>query len=170
MIHNQLILVLGALLSSCLLGAAAAPPTTQDRPWEERSGAIVTLFRAVPTPVTQSTLLLSWPPAKPPASLTPVSAATKNPACGLQCLFSAEVLRTPFVEQVRVTVVRLWGGRLHLGGVVSSSRRDNSLLGFPGSAAFVVHPSERLPQPYRCYGLSLTYRFGRDAHADRRGE
>jgi len=166
LIHNQLILVLGALLSSCLLGAAAAPPTTQDRQWEERSGAIVTLFRAVPTPVTQSTLLLSWPPAKPPAYLTPVSAATKNPACGLQCLFSAEVLRTPFVEQVRVTVVRLWGGRLQLGGFASTSRTENVLLSFSGSGGPAL-PGVRVPRANRSYGLSLTFRFGRDAHAGR---
>jgi len=33
-----------------------------------------------------------------------------------------------------------------------------------------VHPSARVPQAYKSYGLSLTYRFGRDAHTDRRVE
>lgn len=156
---HKLILALGALLSSWL---PAAAQTLSSPSREESSWAIVALFRAVPTPLPQSTVVLVWPPAKPPAHFTP--------ARSLQRLFPVEVLRSPFVKQWRVTVVRLSGGRLQLGGVVSSSRRENSLLGFPDSADLVVHPSERLQQPYRSYGLSLTYHFGSDAHANRRGE
>lgn len=155
---HKLILALGALLSSWL---PAAAQTLGSASREESSGALVTLSRPGPTPLPQSTVVLVWPPGKPPAHFTP--------ARSLQRLFPVEVFRTPFVKQWRVAVVRLWGGRLRLGGVVSSSRRENVLVDFPGTEGF-VHPSVSGPQASKSYGLSLTYRFGRNAHADRRVE
>ena len=42
--------------------------------------------------------------------------------------------------------------------------------GLPGlSASRQGHPGARVPRADRSYGISLTFRLGRDAHADRRG-
>lgn len=163
MIHHQLILMLGALLSSCLSAAAQA---RQVQPTDDRSEAMAMLFPAAPTYVPQSALLPSWPSGKLPTHFTLLPAATYNSAPGLQRLFPVEVFRTPFVKQVRVTVVRLWGGRLQLGGFASTTRTQNVLLGFPGSVG-LAHSAAREPRAHRSYGLSLTFRLGRDAHAGR---
>jgi len=124
------------------------------------------LFPAAPTHLPQSIFLPSWPSGKPPTHFTILPAATYNPARSLQRLFSVAVFRTPFVKQIRVTVVRLWGGRLQLGGFASTSRTENVLLSFSGSGGPAL-PGVRVPRANRSYGLSLTFRFGRDAHAGR---
>lgn len=124
------------------------------------------LFPAAPTYLPQSAFLPTWPSGKPPTHFTLLPAATYNSAPSLQRLFPVEVFRAPFVKQVRVTVVRLWGGRLQLGGFASTSRTENGLLGFPGSGGSVL-PGVRVPRANRSYGLCLTLRLGRDAHAGR---
>lgn len=124
------------------------------------------LFPAAPTYLPQSIFLPSWPSGKPPTHFTILPAATYNSAPSLQRLFPVEVFRTPFVRQVRVTVVRLCGGRLQLGGFASTSRTENELPSFPGSGGPALL-GVKVPRANKSYGLSLTFRFGRDAHAGR---
>ncbi len=166
MMQKQLILALGVFLSS-YLPAGAQTRSTHLSLIQERPPPGTTLLAAAPKPFFDDYLSPARPLAQPTAHFIVSVTAAYNRDRSPSWLAPVEVVKTPFVRQVRVTVVSLWGGRLQLGGFASTRRRDNVLLGFPGFGGPAL-PGVRVPRANRSYGLSLTFRLGRDAHADRR--
>ncbi len=166
--QKWLIVPLGVLLSSCL-SAAAQTPATQVLLIQAPSAPLMTLVRAAPTQLPLATFLPAPPLAERPARFNALLAAAYNRDSSPEPLSAVEVVKTPFVRQARVAVVQLWGGRLQLGGFVSTSRMENVLLGYSapgGLAGFGVsgqgHPGVTVPHGNKSYGLSLTFRLGRE--------
>ncbi len=171
--RKRFILTLGMLLGTYLPATAQTLSTqlgfTQERP------APMILLAAAPTQWLLASFLPVRPLAERPARLTALLAAAYNRDSSPERLSSVEVVKTPFVRQVRATVVQLCGGRLELGGFTSTSRMENVLLGFSASgglAGFGVsgqgHPGATVPHGNRSYGISLTLHLGRDADVERR--
>jgi len=77
-----------------------------------------------------------------------------------------EEVRTPFVTESRVAVLRLWDGHVELNGVESAMHTQNVQLGPPGFAGFAPTPDqERLGSAVSYDGMSLVFNLGRDTHA-----
>ncbi len=171
-----LFLTLWVLLSS-YLPARAQTRSAQLSLMQEGPAPRMTLLAAASSPLPLTTFLPGRPLAERPARFTALLAAVYNRDRSPEGLSSVEVLKTPFVRQARVTLVQLWSGRLQLGGFISARRMENVLLGYSASGdlpGFGVsrqgHPGARVPRADRSYGLSLTFRLGCDAHAERRVE
>jgi hypothetical protein len=88
---------------------------------------------------------------------------------------SFEEIETPFLNQVRVPLVSVLGGRVELSGFQSVAPMVNLLWGLPlkasaygASAVQQCHPGIRLPRDNQSYGLSLRFRFSKQ-DADRAG-
>ena len=164
--RKRFFFTLAVLLSSCLPASA------------QTSSVQLSLAQQTPTPrisplaVASSGLpLTTFAQARPPAERTllftaPFGAAY-NPGPSLARLSPVEVLSTPFIEQLRLTVLPLYGGRLQLGGIASTTRMQNVLMGFFGSQG---HPGAKYLLAHTSYGLSLTFHWGGAAHADRRSQ
>ncbi len=137
----------------------------------------MTLVRAAPTQLPLATFPPAPPLAERPARFTALLAAAYNRDGSPESLSAVEVVKTPFVRQARVTVVQLWGGRLQLGGFASTSRMENVLLGYSASgdlAGFGVsgqgHPGVTVPHGNKSYGVSLTFRLGREGQTKARAK
>lgn len=159
-----LILLLGVLLSSCL-SAAAQTPTTRVVLIQELSAPLLMLARVVPAQLPPAPV----PPAQPAGttlvSLSALLALAETPDQGLKRLFSVEVVKTMFATESRVPIVQL-PGRLQLDGFARTHRLGNLLLG-PSSLG---HPGVLVPRSAWAYGISLTFRLGRDAQTERRAD
>ncbi len=166
--QKQLTLVLGVLLGS-YLPASAQTHSTQLSLMQERPPPKMTLLAAASSHLPLSASLPTRPLAEHPAHFTTLLAAVLNRGGSLDRRSPIEVYRTPFVRQTRVTVVQLWSGRLQLGGFASRRQMENVLLGLLGPN-LLGHPGARVPRANKSYGLSLTFRLGRDAHTGRRME
>jgi hypothetical protein len=88
---------------------------------------------------------------------------------------SFDEIETPFLNQVRVPLVSVLGGRVELSGFQSVAPMVNLLWGVPlkasahgASAVQQCHPGIRLPRDNQSYGLSLRFRFSKQ-DADRAG-
>lgn len=88
-------------------------------------------------------------------------------------LFAVQMIRNPFVRQVRVTIVELWGGRIQLGGFAARQHIQAGLPGFgtgalPGlricNAGYAVM---RGFASNRSYGIHLNWRISGRRNAGR---
>jgi hypothetical protein len=70
-----------------------------------------------------------------------------------------ELIRTPFIRQARVSLAQLWGGQLRLDGFASVMSMKNVLNGPSNSS----HSGTMQPRAAGVYGISLSFRLGRDA-------
>lgn len=126
--------------------------------------------------------LPSRPALAPAASTDPTSKLPKKPSVTQQVYVPPEYshgqsrgsglieeVRTPFVSESRVAVVRLWSGRMELNGVESTTHMQSVQLGPPGFANLPPAPDqERLGNATGYDGMSLVFNFGRDTHAARK--
>jgi len=94
-----------------------------------------------------------------------------------QFFSSLRVVKNPFVREVRLGFAQFWSGRLQLGGFGSTRRMDNALHtssgwgSFPGTRAGALDYSNlRTLGTERTYGLTMTFRLGRDVATGRRAE
>ena len=170
LMQKRVLLTLGVLLSSCL-PAGAQTRWTQLSLMQQRPTPI-TLLAAAPTHLPLNTFVSAQLLGEGPARSSALPAAAYNRERTLE-LSPVEMVKTPFVRQERVTVVKFWGGRLLLGGVASTNRMENVLLGFsssgglPGPRPFTQgHPGTTVPHEGKNYGINLTFRLGRNAPTD----
>jgi len=90
----------------------------------------------------------------------------------LENLSMIRQVKTPFLTESSLPLIRLWGGRLRLNGFTSTLHMQNVQLGpsaSEGSRDF--RPARQSypggPRSVDLYGLSLTFHFGRDAQIGR---
>lgn len=166
--QQQLFLVVGLLLSSCVPGQAQTL-TTQ-----------VLLARATPEPTP---ILVPASPSTLPSKVTPRSRLPQKPvAQSTLLLFPAytpdpnpemsslvEEFRTPYLTESRIVVVQFWRERLQLDGFESSIHTQNPLLGLPGSGGLLPRTSDQagVANSADLDGISLVFHFGRDARTTR---
>ena len=166
--QKQLILVLGVLLGSCLhangQSLTARLDLTQDL-MQKRSGPGMTLraasSRGLPLPTVMPSHSIPESPARLPVVLAVVNYQNSN--LNLPPRLRVERTQTPFIRQVRVSLAQLWGGRLRLDGFANEVSMKNLLDG-PSSPG---HPKLMQPRAARDYGVSISFRFGRDASLNR---
>lgn len=152
--QHQLILVVGMLLSSCLLAEAQTPFTTQVFLPPARPEPTVAVLPAPPThplPTVFQSVQLS---TRPVTHLSDFLNAAHDPDRSLDRLSPVERNKTIFVSQSLLPLVQFWSGRVQLGASISTLHMENFIvsLGHLGSSRSVDH-----------YGVSLAFQFGRGA-------
>ncbi len=100
-------------------------------------------------PVDEQTPRFSFAPAA-------VLARDRTPA-------SFQTLKTPYLRQVRLLVLQLWGGRLQLDSFGTTRRMDNSLRTSTGFRFGASASSGAASRGDRLYGFSLTFRSAENA-------
>lgn len=162
--QKQLILVLGALLGSCLStgGQTLLAPLdlTQDLT-QKRSGPGMTLLAASSRDFPLTTVMPASSPAESPVRLPVVLAVVhyRNPNLKRPSRVPVEMTQTPFIRQARISLAQLWGGWLRLDGFASAMSMKNVLYG-PLSSG---DPGMMQPRTAVVHGISLSFRLGRDA-------
>jgi hypothetical protein len=158
--QKQFILVLGALLGSCLPAGGQTLSAPMDLTQKQTVPGMTLLAassRDLPlTPVTRSRSL-----AESPVRLPVVFAVVqyRNPNLKRPASVKIELIQTPFIRQGRVPLARLWGGRLRLDGFAGETVMKNVLDGPLNS----IHPGMMLPRAAAAYGFGLSFRLGRGA-------
>ncbi|HEY2931557.1 MAG TPA: hypothetical protein VGK99_07400 [Acidobacteriota bacterium] len=159
--QKQLILVLGALLGSCLPASGQMLSARLDLA-QKRSAPRFTLLAASSG---------DWPLA----AVTPVRSRTES-SVRLPVAFAVvdyqkpklkrpsrmlrvELVQTPFIRQGRIPLAQLWGGRLQLNGFASEMVMKNVLDGPLNS----VHSGTMQPRAVGVYGVRISFRLGRAA-------
>jgi hypothetical protein len=158
--QKQLILVLGALLGSCLPAGGQTLSALLDLT-QKRSAPGMTLLAASSRDLPLTTVMPARSLAESPVRLPVVLAVVhyRNPNLKRPPRVPVELIQTPFIRQVRVSLVQLWGGRLQLDGFASAMSMKNVLDGPSNSG----HPGVMQPRAAGVYGISLSFRLGRDA-------
>ena len=162
--QRQLILVLGALLGSCLPASGQSLSARFDAS-EKQFGPGLTLLTASSSsrdlPVTNVMPARGPSLAVTPARL-PVLFAVVNyrkPTLRRPSRMHVELIQTPFMRQGRVPLARLWGGRLRLDGFASETSMRDVLDGPLRSGHF----GTMQPRVRAMFGISFSLRFGRAA-------
>ena len=151
--QHQLILVVGMLLSSCLLAEAQTPFTTQVFLPPARPEPTVAVLPAPPTHPLPSVFQSVQLSTIPVTHLSDFLNAAHNSGRSNR-LSPVESNKTMFVSQSLLPLVQFWSGRVQLGASISTLHMENFIvsLGHLGSSRSVDH-----------YGVSLTFQFGRGA-------
>ena len=109
-------------------------------------------------------------PAYPERTLgvVPLGNPGHNHSASLESMIG--YVETPFVEEARLPVASLAGGRLEFGPFYSFSQTENVLFGLQGSGSLPAwsvsmqnHPGAHVPLADESYGLSLSIRLKREA-------
>ncbi|MBI3669479.1 MAG: hypothetical protein HY237_06850 [Acidobacteria bacterium] len=172
--RKSLTLMLGIFLGSWLSALAQTSPTPA-KPGTQRAAPA---RRPAETDHSAPVVFLSGRPLDPrPGLSTGLIGATYRRDLASGNFSSLQVVKNPFVRQVRMGFAQLWSGRLQLDGFGSTRRMDSALRfssgwgGFPGfRAATADSPGLRVLGAERTYGLTMTIRLGRDAATGRRAE
>lgn len=164
---KRLFLTLAVLLSSYVPAGAqtrsAQLSLIQQRP------APITLVAAAPSHLPRTAFSPAQPLAERPAGFTALLVAVHDRNT-LERLFPMEVVRTPFVRQVRMEVARFWGGRLQLDGFESTRYMENVQLGLSGSGFRNPRGGAFVPRADSVYGITLRFRLGREGQTKARAE
>jgi hypothetical protein len=160
--RKQLILVLGALLGGCLPAGGqtlSAPLDLSQKRFAPGPG--LTLLAAASSGLPLTTAMPARPVAESPVRLPVVLAVVRyrNPSPKRPSRVPVDLIQTPFIRQARVSLVQLGSGRLRLDGFASAMSMKNVLDGCLSS----VHPGMMQPRVAGAYGISLSFRLGRDA-------
>ena len=165
--QHQLILVVGVLLSSCLPGEAQTL-ATQAFLAEARPEPTTMLVRALPTHFPPNVSLTSRLPRTPVAQFTVLVIPAYALDRSLESRTLVEVVRTLFVTESRLLVIQFWRGRLRLDGFDGTLHMQNVQLGASGSGGSTPsHDQAGLASSVGLDGISLGFRFGRDAQTGR---
>jgi hypothetical protein len=163
--QKRFFFALAVLLSS--LPASAQTRSVQLSLMQQSPAARISPLPAASSGLPPTALAQARPPVERTLRFTAPFGAAYNPNPSLERLSPVEVLSTPFIEQLHLTVVPLYGGRLQLGGIASTTRIQNVLMGVFDSQG---HPGARYLRAHTTYGFSLTFHWGGAAHADRRAQ
>jgi len=170
-IYKRFIVLLGTLLGS-LVPASAQTPAPRIARSQEDVAPIATMLRTVSIPSPTTSLLLYKDPGKSPAHLNYLFAGANEIDSGTELLPSVKEVKTLFYTQSSLPLVQLWSGRLQLDAFQSTLHIQNVLLGplAYGNMQGFRSPRQAYPGgPLSVHfsGLSLTFRFGRDARTER---
>jgi hypothetical protein len=158
--QKQLILILGALLGSCLPASGQTLSAPLDFR-QERFAPGMTLLAASSRDLPLTNVMPARSLAESPVRLPVVLAVVhyRNPNPKRPSRVPVELIQTPFSRQARVSLVQLWGGRLRLDGFASAMSMQNVLDGSSNSR----HSGMMQARAAGAYGISLSFRLGRDA-------
>ena len=169
--YKRFITLLGLFLGS-LVPAAGQTPAPRIVLAQEHLAPIITTLRTVSTPLPATSFLLYQDPGKPPVHFSYLFAGATELDPGTELLPPVKTVRTLFYTQSSLPLVQLWSGRLQLDAFQSSLHIQNVLLGplAYGNMQGFRSPRQAYPGgPLSVHfsGLSLTFRFGRDARTER---
>jgi hypothetical protein len=161
--QHQLILVVGLLLTTCLPGEAQTL-ATRVFVAPARPEQAMTFVRPSPTRAPQKASLTAGQPRKPAAQFTVLITPAYMPDRGRESQSLQAVVRTPLLTESRVTIVQFCRGRLQLDRFESTLHMQNVHLGPPGfGGLFPIHDQAGLASSASLEGISLVFRFGRNA-------
>jgi hypothetical protein len=167
LMQKRLLLTLGLLLSSSLPAGAQAHSAQLSH--MQKHAAQTTLVSTATIHLSENSFVPAPSLEQPPSRFAALLSAVHNRDTSLGLQSTVEVVKTPFVRQVRVTIVQFWGGRLRLDGFESTLRTRNFLLGLSesgGDPAFrVPHAGAAAPRAARLYGVSVMFRPGHGPRA-----
>jgi hypothetical protein len=165
--QHQLILVVGVLLSSCLPGEAQTL-ATQVFLAQARPEPTTMLVRALPNHFPSNVSPASRLPRTPVAQFTVLVIPAYEPDRSLESRSLVEVVRTLFVTESRLVVIQFWRGRLRLDGFDSTLHMQNVQLSPSGSGGPPPsYDQAGVASSVDLDGISLGFRFGRDAQTRR---
>ncbi len=132
---------------------------------------------ATQQPIPSAVFLSVRPQREQPTLFRGPLGADYSRGFATQMFSSLQVVKNPFVREVRLGIAQFWSGRLQLGGFGSTRRMDNALRtssrwgSFPGLRAGTLDYSNlRTLGAERVYGLTMTFRLGRGVATGRRAE
>jgi hypothetical protein len=164
-VRNQLILVVGVLLSSCVPAEAQTLPT-QVLLAVARPEPATMLVRASVSYFPPKVSLTDWLPRTPVAQFTDIPAYNPD---DLESRLMMEEVRTLFLTESRLAVVQFWKGHLHLDGFDSTVHMQSIRLGPSGSGGLPPsHDQAGVARSVGLDGISLSFRFGRDEQTRRK--
>jgi len=163
MIRNRSILLLGIFLGAPMLTAAQtsaqelAAVLERVPPKIPISPAIAARFYVSSRPVPRNTGQYA---------ASSLSTDAYAPAQNLSALSPIIEVKTLFLTQSRLPLVRLWHGRLHFDGFTSEVHTQNVQLGPSGGGGPQdFHPARQkypcAPRSVYLYGFSISFHFGR---------
>ena len=164
----RFILLLGIFLGSHV-PAIAQTPAPQIVPGQERAAPAMSMLRTVSTPLPAASFLLSQDPGKSPANFSFPFAGASERDYSLKDLWPIDEVQTLVLTQSSLTLVQLWGGRLQLGAFKSTRHIQSMRLvgnGSMQSSRFLRQIGPGAPPTINLSGLSLSFRFGRDARTE----
>jgi hypothetical protein len=165
--QRQLILVAGLLLSGCV-PAGAQTLATQVLLAQARPAPTTTvLISALPIPFLPNAPLASERQRKPVAPPTVFFIPAYEPEHSLEDQPLIEATWTPFLTESHLVVAQFWRGHLQLDGVEGTLHMQNPHFGLPGSGPPTSHDQAGLANSFNLDGVSLVFRFGRDAQTER---
>jgi hypothetical protein len=138
----------------------------------EFNGFTGTLHIQNPTTLPAASFLMSENSGKSGAHFSSVFAGTYEREEGLDDLQNLSQIRetkSVFLTQSSLPLVQIWGGRLELDGFTSTLQMQDVQFG-PSAAGRLqdFRPPRQgypgIPRSVSLYGVSLSFRFGRDAH------
>lgn len=157
----RLMLLAGLLLGSCAPGAAQ---TLATRVFVARPEQTTMLVRASLTLFAPKAPMQSRLPTKPVPRTAFLVNSAYTPDPGLMGRSLVEEDRTRFLTESRLAVVQFWRGRFELGGFASTLHMQNGQFGLPGSGDPPSnHDQSSTARSIGNDGISLVFRFGRDA-------
>jgi hypothetical protein len=158
--RSHLVLIFGLLLSSSLR-IEAQTTAAQVFLVQARSEPTTMFVRASPAYFPSKVSLTSFLPWTPVAQFTKIPAY--KPDIGIESRLQMEVVKTLFVTESRLAIVKFWRGRLHLDGFDSTLHTQNMQLGPSGSDGLPPsHDQAAVARSVGLDGISLSFRLGRD--------
>jgi hypothetical protein len=168
--YKRFITLLGISLGS-LRPAAGQAPSPRVVLAQEQVAPITIMLRTVSIPWPTPSLLLYQDPGKPPVHFSYLFAGATERDPGTALLLAVKKVKTLFYTQSSLPLVQLWSGRLQLDAFQNTVHIQNVLLGplaYGGMQGFRSprqgYPGN--PPSVHFSGLSLTFRFGRNARPE----
>jgi hypothetical protein len=164
----RFIMLLGVFLGS-QAPVFAQITAAQIDPRQERLGATMAMLRAVSTPLPAASLPLSRDPGESTADFSFPIAEAYERGYGLKDVWPIDEVKTAVLTQSSLTLLQLWSGRLQLGAFKSTLHIQNMQLVGNGSiqnSRLLRQLSPAAPPSVNLSGLSLSFRFGRNARTE----
>jgi hypothetical protein len=169
MTNKPFILLLGIFLCSHR-PAVAQTPTPQIVLAQQQVAPIISILPTVSTALPAFSLLLFHPEKSNP-HFSRQFAGTYQGDYSLEHLSPMDEVRTVILTQSSLPLVQFWGGRLQLDAFQGTLHIQNGQLGLAGVGAMrnallsgQTYPGG--PRSVHLSGLSLSFRFGRDARTE----
>jgi hypothetical protein len=170
----HLTLLLGMLLSNCVLTVAQIP-AVQIASTREPIAPITTMAQMVSAPLLARAPLLVAKPAKYPdhCNYTFAGVYERDQGLdGLEMLSQIREVKTLFIAMSSLPLLNLWGGRLRFDGFTSTIDTQNVQLGPSAGGGLEDFRPPRQTSSVESrsidrYGLSLSFHFGRGARIGR---
>lgn len=169
MLYKRFMLLLGMFLGS-LGPIAAQTPVPRIVLAQEHVAPIITTLQKISNPLPVASFLLFQDPAKSNAHFSFLFAGAYQRDYSLDHLSPMDEVKTLILTQSSLPLVQFWGGRLQLDAFQSTLRIQTGQLGPAGNGGLRGSRLEGQSYPdglrsVQLSGLSLSFRFGRDARS-----